>query len=604
MEEMCLSGLGSDYMKKAFLFTIMGITAAVFISCSPLDRRLKDQGEGEKTVTAPTYNMTGAYLAGRVAHIRKDFGKAADYYRVILDSHPDNLDMVGQLYLLLASQGRIDEAAVYAQKAIDNKKETLFAYMIVATKKMHDGDFKASIENMNKIDDPLYKSFITPMFNAWGYAGLGDKKRALAALEKLKEEESFVPVYNQQIALLYDYMGENRSASQAYENILNDKTAELSVRMLDIIANFYVRSGQKDKAVNMVNATSNVQALDPLMVFLQDKVNKAEGKNTKPILSLPRVGAAEALFAVVSSFRYAEAIDVAHMYTALTIYLNPEYSTAKILMADILENREVYAEANKIYDSIDRSDIGYYPAQIKKARNLVKMGDAKAAEILLERLSENYNEAQIYIELGDVLRVNEEYSKAVKAYDKAIELTNDKSTLWVLYYAKGVALERSGKWQEAEKVLFKAYKLKKHYLVLNYIGYTWMLNRHNPIKALEFIVEAYNQAPNDASVNDSLGFALYNLGYYEEALPYLENAAEMYPSSAVISSHLGDAYWYAKRFNEARFQWQHALSLKDDSGELDVKATRQKIKQGISEPQLVSNKEKAAKIIKKIKMKK
>ena len=76
-------------MKKAFLFTIMGITAAVFISCSPLDRRLKDQGEGEKTVTAPTYNMTGAYLAGRVAHIRKDFGKAADYYRVILDSHPD-----------------------------------------------------------------------------------------------------------------------------------------------------------------------------------------------------------------------------------------------------------------------------------------------------------------------------------------------------------------------------------------------------------------------------------------------------------------------------------------------------------------------------------
>ena len=116
------------------------------------------------------------------------------------------------------------------------------------------------------------------------------------------------------------------------------------------------------------------------------------------------------------------------------------------------------------------------------------------------------------------------------------------------------------------------------------------------------IIDAYNQAPFDPSINDSLGFALYNLGYYAMAIPYLERAAELYPSSAVISSHLGDAYWFAHRKNEARFQWKHALSLKDDSGELDIKKTKAKVKNGIAEePALTYDKEQAEKDLKTIK---
>ena len=133
------------------------------------------------------------------------------------------------------------------------------------------------------------------------------------------------------------------------------------------------------------------------------------------------------------------------------------------------------------------------------------------------------------------------------------------------------------------------------------MGYTWLLHKQNVEQALEFIVEAYNQAPNDPSVNDSLGFALYNLGYYDKALPYLEKAVELYPSSAVITSHLGDAYWFAKRKNEARFQWRHVLTLKDESGEINIKQTKEKIKEGIIEdPKLDFDQEKVEAILKKI----
>ena len=86
---------------------------------------------------------------------------------------------------------------------------------------------------------------------------------------------------------------------------------------------------------------------------------------------------------------------------------------------------------------------------------------------------------------------------------------------------------------------------------------------------------------------------------------YLERAAELYPSSAIINSHLGDAYWFAHRKNEAKFQWQHALTLKDDSGELDINATQNKIKNGlITKPSLTYDKEKIEETIKRIKKQK
>ena len=207
--------------------------------------------------------------------------------------------------------------------------------------------------------------------------------------------------------------------------------------------------------------------------------------------------------------------------------------------------------------------------------------------------------------LGDILRINNRFTEAVKYYNKAIEKTKNPINLWVLYYAKGVSQERAGQWKEAEETLMKAYKIKKHYLVLNHLGYTWMRQNQNIDKAFDMIVDAYNQAPFDPSINDSIGFALYNLGYYAMSIPYLEKAAEMYPSSAIISSHLGDAYWFAHRKNEAKFQWQHALKLKDDSGELNIDETKNKIENGLEiEPSLTYNKEKIEETIKKIKKQK
>ncbi len=594
-------------MIKISFISVLLVSTALFVSCSPMIKQhptfnTTDKKQLEKPI--PT-NLYGAYLAGRVAHIRKDFNNAADYYKIVYKQNNERYELIDRIYLILTSKGRITEAAEYAKLAIKNKTTNNFAKLLVAVSQMHDGNYQSSIKKLNKISEPIYRSLISPLLNTWNYAGLNDKLKAFAELDKLNKEKGLAPIYNFQKAILLDYFGQNREADEIYEQILSNKDTELSVRMLEIITNFYIRTGQKEKAVALMHSTINNQALDSILSSLRDKTIFATPQKTHPILSSASIGAAEALFTIASTFRYDEAIDIAHMYTALAIYMNPQYSTAKILMADIFEARDMIDDANEIYDNINSNDIAYYPAQIKKARNLIKLEDYKGAEVLLKNLSEDYDDIQIYMELGEILRLNNRYIEAIRYYDKAISKTKNPVNLWVLYYAKGVCQERVGQWKNAEKTLMKAYKIKRHYLVLNHLGYTWIRQNQNIDRAFSMIVDAYNQAPFDPSINDSLGFALYNLGYYGMSLPYLERAAELYPSSAIINSHLGDAYWFAHRKNEAKFQWQHALTLKDDSGELDINATQNKIKNGlITKPSLTYDKEKIEETIKRIKKQK
>ncbi|MBL8781998.1 MAG: hypothetical protein JNL06_13775, partial [Alphaproteobacteria bacterium] len=50
-------------------------------------------------------------------------------------------------------------------------------------------------------------------------------------------------------------------------------------------------------------------------------------------------------------------------------------------------------------------------------------------------------------------------------------------------------------------------------------------------------------------------------------------------SEATINDHLGDAYWRVGRRVEAKYQWEHALSLKPEKG--DEPKIRQKVVSGL-----------------------
>jgi Flp pilus assembly protein TadD len=118
--------------------------------------------------------------------------------------------------------------------------------------------------------------------------------------------------------------------------------------------------------------------------------------------------------------------------------------------------------------------------------------------------------------------------------------------------------------------------------VLNYLGYSWVDQGVNLDEAFKMLRRAVDLRPNDGYIVDSLGWAHYKLGHYQEATDALEKAIDLKPADPVVNDHLGDAYWRVNRRTEAHFQWNHARDMKPDTDELPK--ILDKIDHGLPDP--------------------
>jgi tetratricopeptide (TPR) repeat protein len=96
---------------------------------------------------------------------------------------------------------------------------------------------------------------------------------------------------------------------------------------------------------------------------------------------------------------------------------------------------------------------------------------------------------------------------------------------------------------------------------MNNLAYSWVEQRRNLREALDMIREVIAFGMIDSATLDTLGWALYEMGAYREALPPLCQAVLLEPAHPELRVHLGDAYWRAGREADARKQWQEALEL-------------------------------------------
>ncbi|MDF3075372.1 MAG: tetratricopeptide repeat protein [Alphaproteobacteria bacterium] len=115
--------------------------------------------------------------------------------------------------------------------------------------------------------------------------------------------------------------------------------------------------------------------------------------------------------------------------------------------------------------------------------------------------------------------------------------------------------------------------------MLNYLAYSWVDKNINLREGKEMLERAVRQRPNDGAIVDSLAWAHYRLGEYPRAVELLERAVALVSTDWTVNDHLGDAYWRVGRKQEARFQWQRALTLKPEADK--VKAVEDKIANGL-----------------------
>ncbi len=414
---------------------------------------------------------------------------------------------------------------------------------------------------------------------AWAHAGEGELAEALKALDRLDANDSFVNFKSFHAALIADYLGNAMRAEASYRKAYED--AGTSLRVVQAYGNFLERNNRQAEARKIYEAFLDGDE-NPLVAAALAALSG--GAKPQPFIATPGAGAAEALFSLATSMTDEQSIDVALLYARLALSFNADRPVMLTLLGDTYEDMKQYEKAIEAYAQVPETSPLRSNAEMEIAVSLQRLEkkDEALAKLnaLIERDPKNYD---AIVTLGNIYRNNEDYANAARVYDMAIALINEPvQGHWRVYYYDGIAHERLKQWDVAEKAFRRALELAPDEpMVLNYLGYSMIEKKINLTEAMEMVKKAVELRPNDGYIIDSLGWAYYQLGDYEEAVTHIERAVELLPADPIIAEHLGDAYWKVGRRLEAKFQWQHARDNKPEPE--DLKRIEDKLKNGLPE---------------------
>ena len=503
----------------------------------------------------------GQFLAGQAALRDGRTREAADYFGVasVLDETPG---VIGErTFTALLLSGEVTRAAQIAPRgegAGEAVKRLAALTQVVELLASGKGKEAQTLLKAEPMAFPHRQA--AALLGPWVAAAAGDAEGA--TVQPTLQNDRLVQYFGQLgQARLFERARRYEEAETDYKALTSlSNTAGLFI--LDYGA-FLERRKRHADAVALYN---HALTTDPTDAGLLTARARAQSKRPAPPMPTIKQGAAQNLVACAATFAGERQSQFALAYLRLALRLDPEREEAWLLVGDLLNQADDHRGAIDAFGRIPSSSPQYATAQSKLAWTYQQSGDkARALEIARQSVVAAPGDRDAQIALADLLRANERWDESVAVLDPVIARETARPD-WRVLYLRGIALERAGRWAEAERDLGAALKINPDEPeLLNFLGYSWIDRNERLPEALAMVQKAVDARPQSGAMLDSLGWAYYRLGNYKLAVEKLERAAEMEPGDPDVNGHLGDAYWRAGRQIEARFQWSRVLSLEPDA---------------------------------------
>ena len=517
--------------------------------------------------------MSGSYLAARHASVERDASSAATFYRSALRTDPKNNELLDRAFISSLADGDIDEAVKLADRILTIDKSNRVARLVVGVRDLKAKKYASAQANINQSIRGPITDLVATLLSGWASYGAGDTKTAVANIDKLTGPEWYPIFKDLHSGMILDLAGKEKDAGTRFERA--HKLDDSMLRVADAYARWLSRNNDEPAATAVYEAFDKKLARHPLV--LEGLRETKAGKKLAPLVDSAQAGAAEALYGIGATLTRRGGEDLALVYLQLSLYLVPNHPLALLSLADLYESVKKPAMAIKVYERMPASSPLKRNAQIQLATDLDAADRSdEAIKILKNVTTEDPKDLEAIMALGNIERGRKKFADCVVTYSQGVDALpkiedkagEDKANA-VYYYYRGICEERSKQWSKAEADMRKALDLQPEQPhVLNYLGYSWIDQGINLDEGMKMIKRAVDQRPDDGYIVDSLGWAYYRIGNYEDAVKNLERAIDLKPEDPTINDHLGDAYWRVGRTLEAKFQWAHARDLKPEPEDL------------------------------------
>ena len=321
--------------------------------------------------------------------------------------------------------------------------------------------------------------------------------------------------------------------------------------------------GRADDAARVMRAGVKVFDTDPILraslarlYISQDKFDDALGQYA--ILIAQDAENWEAVYAKALVHLEIEEYGEAESLFQRLIDSGERVDESRYYLATSFERQGQLERAIDNYRLVSIGTNNFLGAQQQATRLSIALGAVDAAHDWLQRVSRGQPrlevlfinmEAQLLQQAGLPAKAKQLLDRSLNRYPGEVDLLFAR----VIYFDSIKDLASS----EADLRSIIAIK-PDDARALNHLGYMLADQTTRYEEALTLLESAIALNPGDPATTDSLAWAQYKLGRYEEALQNIRRAFAVFPDPEV-ASHMGEILWMMGRRDEALAVWQRAL---------------------------------------------
>ena len=468
-----------------------------------------------------------AQQATRLSYYTRDDKRAIAAAKLWYELEPENIEARQVLAALLVRIGDVETAAEHFEYVLNNGENTeRKRFMLITSLLSKEKDKNTALAVMQKL---IAKRNNNP-HALYAYSQLaflvGNLDDALATVKKvIKLQNEWTEAHILQ-SNIFVRQGYKAHAIEVLRQTVETQSDNTQLRM------FYAR--------NLVDAKQFEEAAKQFSELTDDEKLQHEARYALGLLTLQMNKPKEATEHFIQLLDDEKRVVEAQYYLAQSYELQNELDKAIQAYAEVRNNQ--YS----------------FEADLRVALILAKQGHLSDARLRLQNMSPDSldKELRVYLTEGKILNTAKKYEEALDLYNEALtQLTDNNSLL----YARALTAEKLGKIDLAVKDLESVVQREpENAQALNALGYTLVDKTKQFERGLGYIKKALKLEPDDPAIHDSIGWAYYRLGQYDEALKYLRSAFEKI-KDAEIAAHLGEVLWVAGEREAAQDVWNSAL---------------------------------------------
>jgi ABC-type phosphate/phosphonate transport system ATPase subunit/Tfp pilus assembly protein PilF len=474
--------------------------------------------------------------------INKDFNVTEKYLLKALEYDPDSVILNYKLATFYLHFQNIPKAIDYSEKtliikpdfepahellaniytATNNVKGAIAEYKFLLNKRPDNpnllfryGIFLLKGENYEKAKQIFRKLTKNKKYNAMAYYYLGKTysqlnllKEAISYYKKaLKIKPDFQQAYYE-IALIYQLQGNDKKAYETYKQVLKIDPDNILAR--EKIVRYLVKSNKLNEALKQLEKLKELEG-DNFNINIKLALLYMELKNYDKAINILKnlKQFPKAVYYLITIYLKQDKVNraVEELYQFDTT--SPFYFDSAVLVINYLIDKKQYQNALNIYLDVI---------------NKIKDKNIKIYKFGLYLFEKSHS-----------------YKRGIQFINSAIKDFPDISEL---YFYRGIFYDKLGDLKNVIKSMKKAIEINpKSADALNYLAYTYAINKINLEKGEELAKKALKLKPNSAAITDTLGWIYFQQKKYEEALTTLREAFKLDKGrEPEIMYHLGAAY--------------------------------------------------------------